>query len=204
MSAAARQLHVGQLEYREEGHQYLLNGRVLTHITQVTDYFGGFGDIPADVRDRALAFGRAVHFACELEDRGQLDEATCAPRVLACVQQWRQFKADTRFHVLANEAVVYHPALDYAGRLDRRGRLNGKHAIVEIKTGSPYPVAGPQTAAQAMAAEWAAQCEPIEARYSIHLNPDRPRAVLIPHRDPSDRDTFMAMLKTWRWVKAHA
>src|SRR5450755_787122 len=77
-----------------EAHEYRLAGLVLPSVTQIIAPLTDYSGIPADVMEFARARGQAVHLACELDDKKDLDESTLDPQLLGYVTAWRAFARD--------------------------------------------------------------------------------------------------------------
>lgn len=80
--------------------------------------------------------GSAVHDATAAIDNGDLDlsafiDADYYPYVAA----YMKFKEDTGVEILDVEKRVHHPAMGYAGTLDRIGIINGQKMLFDLKTG---------------------------------------------------------------------
>jgi hypothetical protein len=138
------------LRFDPQEHRYYLEGRELPGVTRVLRLAGYVDDRwwTNFSRDR----GSAVHLACELDDRGILDEATVDPRIAGYLDAWRRFTADTGAVWEQIEEHVMCPVYRYAGTPDRIGAVSRCVAIVDIKTGDPGQAAKVQTAAYARAA----------------------------------------------------
>jgi hypothetical protein len=150
-------------------HEYRWNGAVVPSVTQVLSPLMQLEFVDADVLARAQAFGIAVHYACELHDTGRLDEAALDPELLPYLNGWRKFCAEHACEWDQIEERVYHPALRYAGTLDRHGLVDGNRAIVDIKSGTTlYASVGPQLAAYANTCPLPA----LLRRYAVRLYPD--------------------------------
>lgn len=89
--------------------------------------------------DYARQRGKAVHLGTQLDDEGDLDEASLAPEILPYVEAHRRFKADTGFVPEMIESRICLPRLGYAGTLDRYGTIGKQKTIVDYKTGEIYP-----------------------------------------------------------------
>jgi hypothetical protein len=152
-------------------HTYRYGGQVVPSVTQILAPLSDFRFVAPEVLDAARDFGTAVHLACELSDRGQLDEDALDPALLPYLQQWRRFCREHMCEWLHIEKPVYHPTMRYAGTLDRAGLVDGDRCVLDIKSGSAlYPSVGPQLAAYARA------LNPVEGqalrRYGLRLHPD--------------------------------
>jgi hypothetical protein len=124
-----------------EEHRYFLGRRELPSVTTILDVaFPWEGPADDFYRNR----GTAVHLACELDDLGDLDEATLDPTLRPYLEAWRAFRKRTGFVPDPDgiERRLYHPGkgIEYAGTIDRIGLLpSGRRIIIDIKTGSRYP-----------------------------------------------------------------
>jgi hypothetical protein len=110
-------------------------------VTSVLARLGYMTKVPQHILDEALARGTRVHTACELDDLGDLDEAS-ASDVMGYVAGWRKFIDERRPHWQHIERAMFHPKLHYAGKPDRLGKW-----LVDIKSGPWHPVMAAQLAA---------------------------------------------------------
>jgi len=126
------------ITFNSEEHSYQLDGQPIPSVTTILKDAGliDFSKINADILDRASKFGSAVHLACELYDKGDLNEDHLDINLLPYLDAWRKFLKDTGFKIQAIEEKVASDKYWYAGRLDRRGRLFDKVTVLDIKTGS--------------------------------------------------------------------
>ena len=138
----------------------------------------------------ALDRGTAVHLACELDDRGDLDESSVDPVIMPYLMGWRKFKREMEPQILSIEEEVEHPA--YKGRLDRRLILNAREGIGDIKSGPPADWIALQLAGYAMCFD-----RPL-ARWAIHLSADG-KYKLIEHSDRKDFDVWKACVTLANW-----
>lgn len=123
------------IEYNDERHEYKIDGVIVPSVTQVIAPLApDFSFVDAEVMERASAFGRAVHAACEQDDDGELDEAALDENLALPLSAWRDCKRDLKIKIVASEELVYARAHGVAGRLDRRVYIDGNPAIIDIKT----------------------------------------------------------------------
>lgn len=167
----------------------------------------GFYDFPfASPEDLAYKkrLGGDVHRAAELLDRGTLDWSTVSDEVAAYLAGYTRFRAEHPGRVLANESLVYHSVLGYAGTLDRILEL-GRYAratLVDLKIGVPLPAHKMQTAAYVAA--WNYTRKPvIHDRISLHLRGNGSYHFVL-HTGADDLGAFCACLKLHRWKERHA
>ena len=123
------------IEYNDERHEYKIRGIVVPSVTQVIAPLSpDFLYVDADVLERASNFGRAVHLACEQDDNDELDDEALDAPLLPYLAAWRLFKTQCEVVVLENERIVASDVLRVAGRLDRIAEIQGRCAVIDIKT----------------------------------------------------------------------
>lgn len=187
------------LTFEPVEHRYAWNGKPVPNVTNVLDAAAvnelGF------VNDKVLAFtrarGQAVHAATALDDLGDLDEMSVDSYAAPYLAAWRRFRAETGFVPTAVEQRVYHKLYRYAGTLDREGVLGKEDVLLDLKTGVPSAMTGPQTAAY-LAARGGKR-----KRYAVYLQRDG-RYHLVAHNDPNDLAVFLAALTIFNWRARNA
>lgn len=181
------------LEYDQENHVYKADGRKIPSVTDALSL--------VDDRRKDLYFlqrGRFIHLACELWDRGELDEETVDPLILPRLEAWKLFRKDTGFVPSRIEEFYYHPIYLYGFKFDRTGPLNGREALIDLKS-SPSPVDALQGAAY-----WAglqAQDPPITCKvvFDLYLK-ENGKYNLVPIKFlRNDFLTFLAVLTAYRF-----
>ncbi len=138
-----------KLEYEEDGHVYthIETGVVVPSVSQIITPPEEFNKIPEWVKGPAMRRGTAIHAEIEkLLREGHLGVHGCSP------QADTFFKALVRldlYRIVAIEEMVFCEEFFYAGRTDVVVTLRiGKSqqlAVVDIKTGKPYPKHSVQT-----------------------------------------------------------
>jgi len=184
---------VPKLEFDEEKHIYTLDGRRLISVTEALSL----------VDDRRkdpyyLQRGRIIHLACELFDRGELDEETVDPQILPRLEAWKKFRTDTGFVPDRIEEKFYHPVYLYGFKFDVHGFLNGSEVMIDRKS-SPHRTDALQGSAYVAGLE--AQDPPIKCKkgFDIYLKENGTYKL-----DPikylrSNFQTFLAVLTAHRW-----
>lgn len=199
------------LTFDAETHRYFADGTQVPSVTQILAPLTDFAAVDPDVMRRASAFGSAVHHLCELSDQGaDLGDYDIDEALLPYLRAWRRFCTEWAVEWSGIEMRVFHPALRYAGTLDRKGTLlapgepaHRRHAaMVDIKTStSLYPSVGPQLAAYARADD------PLTGsslrRYAVQLRGDA-TYVCKEYRDADDFATFSALLALRTWCGRHS
>ena len=127
---------MAQLLFFDEGHKYTLDGEELPSVSQLTRFISReiYGEVGQFNLDRAAERGTAVHKATELLDKygtAEIDE-DISPYLKAYIAFRKEHKCDWQ----KIEYATHHPDNLYAGTLDRVGMVDGKLAILDIKTSS--------------------------------------------------------------------
>lgn len=184
----------------EATHTYWLDGQKVPGVTSILAPLCNFDFVRPDVLKAAAAFGTAVHLACELDDLNDLDTDALDPALLPYVQGWRKFSADHAVKWELIEDLVYHPALRYAGKLDRYGLVKGEPTVVDIKsTAQLYPSVGPQLAAYQKAIPGAPL---LTKRLAVQLKPDGTYTAK-PYTSPLDWPLFASLVTLRSWCAAN-
>lgn len=199
------------LEFDAPSHTYRYRGAVVPHVTQICGFLGGYAGIPSSVLEAARERGEAVHYATELYDRGQLDEASVPPEVAGYLDAWKLFRAQTGFTPRAIEERVRDHAFGFAGTLDRTGFFANlkkmppnKECLIDIKaTYTVLPQVRVQTALYAHAYSGGAPGSHLMPRFAVQLRADGDYRL---HRftDRSDLSVGLAALTLHSWKQRHA
>jgi hypothetical protein len=192
-------------------HRYTLpDGRVVPSVTQILAATGISADFEAigarsafarEVLEAKRDLGTAVHADCHAWDDQDLDVEAVHPDVRPYLDAWIAFRANTGFAPEQRERIVYHPGLNYCGRLDAIGRIkSGRVILVDIATGDPEHSAKRYQTAAYMGARYMQGDETdwIDERWAVQLTPDNG----IPYRihvysDWSDFSKFSAFCTTY-------
>lgn len=187
------------LTFSAKEHVYRLAGVVVPSVTQILKPLSDFSGIAPDVLERKRELGSRVHLACQLDDEGDLDEASVDDEVRPYLDAWRQFLRESGALVIENERRVFEPHMRYAGTLDNVLLLDGARWVVDKKTSIATPMsAGPQTAAYLRALGDTT----VIRRAAIRLRPDGTyRFDALTGAD--DWSCFMACLTIARFKEAH-
>ena len=183
------------LQFDAETHRYTLGGRVLPSVTQILGLLERFEGVPPAVLEAAREFGSHVHMACDLDNRGVLDEAALDPALRPYLEGWRKFRRESGAEIIDSEFRVCHRALGYAGTADVLAKWKGRPALIDIKSGQVPRTVGPQVAAYAEALA-SPQIRRI-ARYCVQLLPNDYRVQAL--TDPSDWSIFLSCLNLLKW-----
>ncbi len=121
-----------ELTLQEDGHIYSIHGRRVISVTQALKILDDRWKVDPFYLER----GRLIHLSTEYYDNYQLDEDTVDPQIQGYFDAYRNFRDNTGFVPLFIERKLYHPQLWYAGKIDRIGPLNGKQALIDLKSGA--------------------------------------------------------------------
>lgn len=178
------------LQFDAPTHTYRLGGRVLPSVTQVLSVLDQYEGVPAHVLEAAREFGTHVHMACDMDNRGVLDEAALDPALAPYLAGWRQYRRDSGIKILASELRLHDARLGYAGTCDIFGEVLGRRAVIDIKSGLVPKTVGPQCAAYAYALK-------VKRRYCVQLMPNDYRVYGL--TDPADFSIFVSCLNIAKW-----
>lgn len=188
-----------QLSFDAASHTYRYCDKPIPAVSDVLECSTDFSHIDFDTLQAAQEYGSHVHAAVELHLTGQLDHATLDPALLGCVSALDTFLADAGVEIIYTERQVVSSKHWYAGTLDAIGCrvLDGKHLLIDWKTGSSLPkVVGLQTAAYRLAL---AETDPyleIHERWCVRLFADGTyRATEL--KDPQDAFVFKNARNVW-------
>jgi hypothetical protein len=181
-----------ELRFDEDTHTYMVKDRevpsVTTIIEDVIRYQEKFEKLVSDgVMSKPdlsvyAAFGSAVHKACELHIKGNLDMDNLDPDLKAPLDAFVKFIDDTKFELIESEQRRYSEEYWFAGTYDLYGVLRGKKTIIDIKTGREGKQHHLQTAAYAILRDEQAD------RYCLYLDRDEPKYKLKKHKRTNDVD----------------
>jgi len=103
-----------------------------------------FSFVDDEIRERAMARGRSVHWMTRLEDEGALNYRKVPLGLRPFRKGWNDWKYSSGFIPEIIEQPFISP-LGYAGTPDRVGKFpatemfpNGSRGVVDLKTGSVY------------------------------------------------------------------
>lgn len=179
------------LIFNAETHQYFLNGSPLPSVTQILSDLG-FID-KNFFTEYGRTRGKFVHLACELDDKGELDEESLSSPLLPYLKAWRSFKRDTGIKIESIEKEVASELYKFAGKLDRIGIMNGSCCVLDIKSGSVSPWTALQLAAYEIAVNKRLK------RFAVQLT-ETGKYKLHTYSDPQDRQIFISAVACWNWI----
>lgn len=174
---------MAQLIFFDQGHTYTLDGEEVPSVSQLCRFLSReiYGTVAQYTLDRAADRGARVHKACEaLDVYGQVNVTEdIAPYVTAYLKFRQEHEA--AWNIV--ERSLAHPKERYAGTIDRYGTLDGRKALVDLKT--TYTVHQPLATAQLNLYRWMVEEEghAVDKLYILHLKKDGYQLVEIQRRD---------------------
>lgn len=188
------------LTFDEAKHEYRFGGSLVPGVTTILRPLSNFDGIPAHVLAAKADLGTRVHFACQLDDEDDLDEASVEDDVAPYLAAWRKFLAESGAKVVHNEQRVFDPGLRYAGTLDNVIEMSGHLWLIDKKTSISTPIAaGPQTAAYLRALNDVK----VTRRAAVRLRPDSTYR-FDPLSGVDDWSAFLSCLTLHRFKETHA
>jgi hypothetical protein len=182
-------------------HVYTFGAQRVPSVTQTLAPLVDYSQVPPAALKRAQELGTAVHRMTELHDLDDLDTDSLSQELLPYLTAWMRFRAETGFVPELIEQRFHHPALGFAGTLDRTGVIGGRRAVVDIKKMLRLgPVIGVQLAA------YKELCIKngvhVEDRYGLGLRADGTYR-LVPFKDPHDWPVFLSLLTLRNFKDKH-
>lgn len=147
-----------------------------------------------------IPLGSATHKACELDDRGTLDEDSLHPRVAQRLEQWRKFKKDKKSTIIINERPMISK-LNFAGTPDKVILFNCFPVLIDIKSSK---VRSKSTIVQLFAyKKLVEEAEPIIIGevWEVYLGENEYK--VIKHKDPDGEhwEAFKAMVQVHHYKR---
>lgn len=184
----------------DEKHVYRVDGVIVPSVTQILDVMSNYRKVNKVLLDAAAAFGDAVHDTLHLYDTFNLEEYD--PILTPYIEHWEQFRKDHNVTFLHVEHMLYSGEFKYAGTPDRVANIDGRLAIVDIKTGQPAKYVGLQLAGYALLAEWEFKTAYRDIdRYSVFIDEKGYKLKKYTGRD--DKNEFLTLLYARNVIKKY-
>jgi hypothetical protein len=190
----------------DDNHIYRLDGAIIPGFSEIAREMGlsDYSHVSQAVMDAACQFGHAVHSACELHDKGVLDEDSLSLPLVAYLNGWRNFSRDYNVLVVPDwiEAVTGSARWRFGCKPDRVVVIRDKVVVVEIKsTTSIMPAVSLQTAAQKIAVE--ENYGKVHRRMAVRLTGEDDGCGYCVHefKNQKDEETFICARKLYAWKK---
>lgn len=191
---------MNELTFLEEKHEYKWGGQIVPSVTTIISHF--FPVFKAKDMEWYRERGTAVHYACELDDRGILNIDTVRDCMLPFLNGWKKFKKDFKPEIKEIEKKVYSKRYRFAGTFDNIASISGKITLVDIKTSSSIDkITCPlQTAGYSILwNENHPAKEKIQKRLIVQLKENDYN--LVWHDNPLDEFEFLALLTHYNLKK---
>lgn len=122
------------LKFYDEGHIYEYNGAIIPSVSELLRFLSHevYGEIDKYILDRAAERGTAVHLATQaIDETGSVD---VTDDIAGYIEAYVKFRREHTVEWDYIEKPIAEPKMLYAGTIDRAGLVDGKKAIVDIKT----------------------------------------------------------------------
>jgi hypothetical protein len=177
----------------ESTHRYSLDGRRLIGVTEALSILDDRWKVDSFYLER----GRLIHLATEYYDRDELDESTVDDRIRPYFEAYVKFKKDTGFEPYWIEHKLYHPQYFYAGKLDRIGLLNFRHALIDLKSGAKAKIDGLQAVSYRELAR--VNNIKVDKQFDLYLRDDGNYSLVEVEKPRLLLPVFLACLTVTRW-----
>lgn len=209
-----------KIDFDEEKHEYRINGQKVPSVSEILAPLSAerYRELNPAVLAQAAARGTAVHEICEAIDYGL--DAEIDPVLVGYVTAYQAFLRDyfPKWEMIEQIVPCYGyqlidgptPIVWYCGTIDRYGIIDGKEAVVDIKTYASVNTdsmisASCQTALYSMALE-SMEKDP-RKRYLLHLKKDGDYRLIDLNKFDTERgfcsfDTAWRLYEVWHDVEA--
>ena len=131
-----------KIDFNEDKHEYSVNGVKVPSVSEILAPLNAdrYGEINQAVLRSAAERGKAVHELCEAIDYGIDTDEDEMPEIQGYVDAYYQFLFDHDVEwSMVEQIVACYRGIEgeppiYAGTIDRFGIVDGKAAVVDIKT----------------------------------------------------------------------
>ena len=180
------------LEFNKKLHEYRYDGVLIPSVTQIIQdvRLSDFGMINRRVLEIAQERGTCVHLACELYDKGQLDESSVDPELVGYLEAWKKFYSDFKPEFIEIEKM-YYDERGFAGTIDRLARVGKITTLIDIKTGGKSKSHEVQLGG-----------------YSLFIDPQRTQTIYLskdgkykvqPHNTTRGQSVFLSALEIYKY-----
>lgn len=131
------------IEFIEESHTYIKNGIILKSVTQILQelFPEKYDGIPKKILEEKSKYGTEIHKFIEIIETKKPKRPLAyikryfKPSVyqIESLKDYLTIKEKYNINITECEKMVFYK-YKYAGRLDLKGYVNGKSAIIDIKT----------------------------------------------------------------------
>lgn len=187
-----------------ESHCYRIDGRAVPSVTEVISAI-----LPGwQAEAYFLQRGRALHYACELDDRGVLDWESVSVEIEGRVLAWRKFRNEWPACMVESERQLFSTAYNFAGTFDRVFERDGRLIIADLKSTCEPQVRLQLGGYSLLWKEWKGiknRAAHLNGGVAIQLNSDETyRTLWVSERELSRHESqFLAALTLFGFAKAH-
>lgn len=131
------------INFDEENHIYTVYGKEVPSVTQILKevFPNKYEGIPYEILEKKAQYGTDLHKYIEVIEKKKPKKPLAYikryfnPDIYQeeSIKQYLKIKEEYNIEVLANEKMVFYQ-LYYCGTLDMLAKVNGKLAIIDIKT----------------------------------------------------------------------
>jgi len=121
--------------FKDDTHQYFLNGKELPSVSAVIEPLTDFSNIPKATLDHKASLGTEFHHSIALYLKDDIDESTIDERLVKPFEAFKKWAVHLR-NIVAIEEPSYHKTLGYAGTPD----LVVETAIYDFKLRPYQPI----------------------------------------------------------------
>jgi len=180
------------IEFDEAKHEYSKDGIIYPHMTQILQDVGLI-DITWYTEESSMR-GRYIHDCLRLLDENvPLVMLDIGPDIEGYINAYLKFKKENDYKIIESETHHINETMRFAGTPDRVCRVNGKDAIIDIKTGTKCDWHGIQLSGYKLLLG-----ESKLLLYGLYLK-DTGKYTLQPYKDADYRNVFYAALTVYGW-----
>lgn len=189
------------ITFDEARHEYRADGIIVPSVSAIIAQINDLGRVPPHILRAAAKRGTDVHAACEYWDDGDLDETSLTDEIHGYLVGWMEWRNRTKSTVRRSESTVYHPVLRYCGTLDRLMNIDGRTALIDIKTtAQQHESHGVQLAGYKMALK--ANGIEVDRSACVYLSRDG-EATEVDYSSQHYEGVFLACLTLYNWRIKH-
>lgn len=122
------------LEYIDEQHIYVLDGRIIPSVSEIINIVldNPYENIPSYILENAAEYGTEIHLILqEYEEGKNRDFYTIMQEIT--LDEYKRIKQEEEFEVIDQEKMIHYQNL-YAGRYDILAKNKNGTILIDIKT----------------------------------------------------------------------
>lgn len=195
------------LTFKPESHEYFYKKDKFISVTTALKEVGliDLSKVPADILERALLFGTAIHKTTELYDKDNLNEQTLDPGLVPYLEAWKKFRLESGVKFVHIEDPIYSERYRFAGTPDRIGYIKGILTVLDLKSGADInPVFALQLAGYEIAYNENVKQVKDKVRQRLIIRLCEDGSYKLPPKNffrPSDDTAFLSIINFINWKK---